>query len=108
MLDRSLVDYLTEDLLSGLSGLSAKQMFGGFGLYWQGVIVGIIYEGELYLKVDDKLKQQYQALDSHQFIYQSKDRRVAMPYMSVPADVLENREALIELLEESFVVSTSR
>jgi len=105
MIDRSLVDYIIEDLLGDVAGLSARAMFGGFSLYLDGVIVGIIYQGELYLKVDEPLKIKYQALGSEQFVYESSGKKVALPYMAVPADVLEDKERLLDSLQESLQVS---
>jgi len=105
MIDRSLVDYIIEDLLGDVVALSARAMFGGFGLYLDGVIVGIIYQGELYLKVDQSLKSKYETLDSKQFIYQSAGKKVALPYMAVPADILEDKERLLDSLQESLQVS---
>ena len=50
------VEYVTQDLLSSLRGITARAMFGGFGIYKDGVMFGIVVDGELYFKVDDTNK----------------------------------------------------
>ena len=37
---KDFAQYVTEDLLREIDGISAKAMFGGYGLYKNGVIFG--------------------------------------------------------------------
>ncbi|MFO0765026.1 MAG: TfoX/Sxy family protein [Patescibacteria group bacterium] len=49
------VDFVVNDLLSGLPALAHRRMFGGYGLYSDGKFLPIIDDGVLYLKADEKL-----------------------------------------------------
>ena len=42
------------DRLSGLGEVTAWPMFGGHGIYWGETIFGLVFQGQLYLKVDDQ------------------------------------------------------
>ena len=42
------------ELLDGVGPISARKMFGGAGLYRDGVIFAVIVQGELMLKADPK------------------------------------------------------
>ncbi len=42
-----------EDALGALGPIEARAMFGGFGIYIDGAMLGLVADGVLYLKVDD-------------------------------------------------------
>ena len=54
------VQYVLE-LLEPLDGVSAKAMFGGFGIYRRGVMVALIADEMLYLKADDINRPDFEA-----------------------------------------------
>jgi DNA transformation protein len=90
MADTSFKDYVL-DQLKNVAGVSARAMFGGFGIYKGGVMFGVIFEGGLYFKVDDSNRADYEARKSGPFVYESPGRKpVAMSYWRVPEDVLED------------------
>jgi DNA transformation protein len=41
------------DRLASLGEVTSRAMFGGHGIYWRGVIFGIVFRDRPYLKVDD-------------------------------------------------------
>lgn len=93
------VEYIIGDQLVELDGMSARAMFGGFGLYYEGTIVGIVIHDELYLKVNETNQSEYEAMGSEPFTYEKKTGSVtAMSYWKVPSEVLEDRDRLIELV----------
>ncbi len=102
----SFLDYVLRDAMHGIPGVTAKAMFGGYGLYQDGVVFGIIADDELYFKVDDGSRAEYEKRGSRPFTYETKDRKkVAMSYWEVPAEVLEDRSLLSEWLHASVAVS---
>ena len=86
------------DMLSDLGDVRARAMFGGHGIYHDGVMLGLIANGVFYLKVDDGNRDAFEAQGSKPFTYLRKGRKkaVEMSYWEVPASVLENREALCQ------------
>jgi DNA transformation protein len=97
-------DYVL-DLLRPLGGVSARAMFGGFGLYRDGVIFALISDDTLYLKADAGLGREFQALDMSQFRPRSRGKPLPMPYYEVPPDLLEDAEALRHLARRSLATS---
>ena len=88
-------DYVVHDLMSGIDGIQSRAMFGGWGLYKNGVVFGIIADDQLYFKVDDRNLKDYENAGSTPFTYEAKGRKIIMSsYWEVPADVLEDRDAL--------------
>ena len=47
---------LLKDALSGLGPVSVRRMFGGAGVYADGVMFGLVADDTLYLKADDDYK----------------------------------------------------
>ena len=43
------------DMLSDFGNVRSRAMFGGHGIYHEGVMIGLIASGVFYLKVDDVL-----------------------------------------------------
>ena len=104
--DKSFHDYIVYDILGNLPGITSKAMFGGWAIYKGGTIFGIIAIGELYFKVDDKNRLEFEKLESHPFIYTKKDgKQIAMSYWLVPEEIIEDRDKLIVLVEQSVAVS---
>lgn len=100
MRNHSFHDYVVYDLLEGVPGITSRAMFGGWGIYKDQVIFAIIIEGELYFKVDDSNRAEFERLGSHPFTYAKKDgKQVTMSYWLVPETVLEDREKLFDLLK---------
>jgi len=82
------------DQLSGLPELRSKAMFGGQGLYQADHFFGILMEGRLYFKTDDRTRAAYVERGMEPFIYEKARRTTTIHYFEVPPDVLEDREEL--------------
>ena len=80
--DRSYLDYILGDVLKDLSRVSAKPMFGGWGLYLDGIIFGIVIDGELYAKVADADLAELKRLGSRPFAYRRRSREVSLPLLA--------------------------
>ena len=101
--DNSFKDYIVEDVLGHIEGITSKGMFGGHGIYLDGKIVGLIIDGEFYLKTDKKTKGLGKS-----FQYERKGKIVALPYAIVPIEILEDREKIEELIYKSFEISKKK
>lgn len=101
-------DYVMEDLLGATSGVISRAMFGGWGLYKDGVIFAIIVEGELFVKADAEGRRVFEAEGSRPFTYTTRTRRkpVAMPYWLVPEAVLESRDRFEEWVRHAVRAAT--
>ena len=103
------VEYVIGDQLAELPDMSARAMFSGYGIYKDGIIVGIVIDDELYLKADETTKPEYEAMGSEPFTYERKDgKSVVMSYYKVPSDILENRSELVRLVELSYDINLEK
>ena len=80
--------------LADVESLHARAMFGGIGLYADGVFFGIVAADTLYLKVDDSTRGRYEAAGMTAFKPFS-DKPMSMSYYQVPVVVLEDRDELV-------------
>ena len=83
-------------------------MFGGWGVYKDGVIFAIIVDDQLYFKVDDSNKSRYEKRGSRPFTYALRGKLIAMSYWEVPAEVIDDRDEIKRWAEESHRVSHQR
>jgi DNA transformation protein and related proteins len=99
--DRSYLDFILHDVLKDISRVSAKAMFGGWGLYLDGIIFGIVIDGEFYVKAADADRDRLKRLGSRPFAYRRRRREVALPYWLVPGPLLDEPENLVELVRRA-------
>mgnify|MGYP000092984672 CR=1 FL=1 len=52
-----------QEMFAGLGDVTVKRMFGGQGIYHGGLIVGIVFEGEVLLKSDAVSAPPFEAAD---------------------------------------------
>jgi len=94
--DPDFVEYVLEQL-EGVGDITHKAMFGGYGFWERGDMFALVSsDSTLYFKVDDDTRPRYQEAGSEQF--------GNMPYWSVPADLLEDRELFHEWAREAIAV----
>lgn len=83
-----------QDLCAPLGALSARRMFGGLGLYLDGLMIGVVMDGGVHFKVDAATQAQFAAAGSAPFVYESGGKHVTMSYWSVPESAMESAQAM--------------
>ncbi len=106
--DTSYVEYIVHDVLGHISGITAKAMFSGWGIYLDGAIIAIIADGELYFKANKELKEKYKDQGCYPFSYDRNGKIVEMSYMSVPEEILEHPEKIDQRVYESYELSNKK
>jgi DNA transformation protein and related proteins len=92
------------DQLEGLGAVVPRAMFGGVGLYCDGVFFGIIAADVLYLKTDEANRTDYQRAGMHPF-KPYPDRPTTMQYYAVPVGVLEAGPELVAWARKAVAAS---
>jgi DNA transformation protein len=82
------------DQLADAGHVLARKMFGGLGLYCDGVFFGIIARDELYLRTDARTRGAFEARGCPPFKPYAH-RPMTMKYYRVPLDVLESAPELV-------------
>ena len=77
-------------------------MFGGHGLYVDGVIVAIVIDDVVYFKTDAANRGEFTALSLEPFVYETKQgERIVMSYHRAPDEALESPAAMAEWLRSA-------
>jgi DNA transformation protein and related proteins len=100
---KDFADYCCE-LLSGVGSPTAKRMFGGWGIYIDGLSIAWIIDltpkgtgnnEKLYLKASDATRAQYEAAGCQRFIYAAKGVEKSVNYYTAPDDAMESPDAML-------------
>lgn len=69
-------------------------MFGGAGIFADGLMIGLIADDEIYLKADGETAPLFEREGLKPFTYGAKRRRVVMSYWRMPDRLLDDPEEL--------------
>lgn len=76
-------DFL-EDLFAPLGGVAFRRMFGGYGIYRDGVMFALVTADVLYLKADAETVPVFEREGCGPFVYEARGRPVTMSYWRLP------------------------
>jgi DNA transformation protein len=85
------IDYLHE-VFDAFGPIRARRMFGGWGIYHDGLMFGLYAAGRLYLKTDAHNVAQFEAAGSEPFTYLQRGKVVKLSYWSAPEIILDERD----------------
>lgn len=102
-ISKDFADYCCE-LLSGVGQPTAKRMFGGWGIYIDGLSIAWLIDlspkgagsnEKLYLKANDATRAQYEAAGCQRFIYDAKGVEKSVNYYAAPDEAMESPDAML-------------
>ena len=78
------------DLMQTIGPVSSKAMFGGYGIFLDGLMFGLIADGVLYLKVDAETEHEFYTKGLEKFTYSKQGKEYKMSYCQAPEETLED------------------
>ncbi len=87
------VEYLLEGL-ADLGAVRARKMFGGYGLYLDDLMFGIVADDVVYIKVDDLNREMFLSAGLEPFRLESKN--AVMSYYTVPEEAMDDAVVLCQ------------
>ena len=102
-------DYLAYVLeqFAAFTKVTSRRMFGGVGLYADGLFFALIAEDTLYLKVDDSNRADYERRGMRAFQPFKDQPTYSMNYFQLPEDVLEDPDELKPWTRKAMAVAAS-
>lgn len=98
------VAYLTE-VFQNFGAVQTRKMFGGYGLYHDGVMFGLVADDTLYLKADVTVAHFFEAKGLGQFEYEKGAKQIKMSYYLAPEEIFDDREEAALWAHRSYAVA---
>ena len=90
------------DLLRTFGPVSIRRMFGGAGLYRDGVMFALVAYDTLYLKADARTRADFERAGMGPFTYEGKNEPVTMSYFQAPPDAMEDGDLLSDWARRAY------
>lgn len=98
------LDFVLEQL-APVGPLTSRRMFGGVGLYAQGLFFALVDDDTLYLKGDEALRADFEAAGSSQF---APFGMSPLAYWTAPAEALDDPDLMVDWARRSIAVAAAR
>lgn len=93
------------DQLTPFGPVSIRRMFGGAGIFRDGLMFALVADDTLYFKVDATNQTDFEERGMEPFTYLRKSKPASLRYYEVPADILEDPQDLLPWAEKAFAVA---
>jgi len=96
-------EYLNSVLekLEPIGDIKSKAMFGGYGIFHQGLMFALIADDILYFKVDQSNRSDYEKAGSNKFEH-------GISYWEVPPEVFEDNKSILEWAQNSINIAVAK
>jgi DNA transformation protein and related proteins len=81
-------------LFQPFGAVEVKRMFGGYGIYADGLCFAIQPKGEVFLKADPLSEPIFSAAGSSPFVFEAKGKPMTTSFWRLPAAAYDDREEL--------------
>lgn len=83
-----------KELFGPFGAVGIKRMFGGHGVYAEGLCFAVESGGEVFLKVDAHSEPSFAAVGSSPFVYNAKGKAMTMAYWRLPSAAYDEPDEL--------------
>ncbi|WP_372982678.1 TfoX/Sxy family protein [Marinobacter sediminum] len=90
------------DVFALFGAVEARRMFGGYGIYHDGLMFALVADDVLYLKVDDSTSGEFVELGLQQFEYEKNGKVMRMSYYAAPEEIFDDLEQAREWAEKAY------
>jgi DNA transformation protein len=95
-----------QELFASFGPVTVRRMFGGAGIYSEGVMFALSYDGLVYLKADEGTAPSFEREGSVPFMFTSKDgKRATMSYWRLPDRLYDDSDELANWAKAALAVA---
>lgn len=98
------VDHLHEEFAS-FGPIRTRPMFGGFGVYHDDLMFGLVANDVLYLKADAESAPQFEAEGLERFIYVKQGTPTSMSYYTAPETIFDDPDIAREWATRAYAAA---
>jgi len=101
------------ELFAPFGPVSVKRMFGGAGIWSEGLMFGLVFDGAIFLKVDETSIPDFEREGSRPFVYtRAKSRgsvgRASLSYWRLPERLYDDPAELARWAARAFSIAERR
>ena len=94
------------ELFSEFGPVDVRRMFGGMGIFVDGLMIGLVARGEIYLKADAETIPSFERESQRPFGYATKNgERVLTSYWRMPERLYDDADELARWARDSHAVA---
>lgn len=93
--------YMT-DVFRLFGRITLRRMFAGHGLFYDGIMFGLVYDETLYLKVDAENVSDFQSQGLKQFEYTRQGKLIGLSFYQAPDSLLDDPSEATQWARRSF------
>ena len=98
------------DLFAPFGPVTVRRMFGGAGIYREGLMFALVFDGAIFLKVDDASIPDFEREGSRPFVYTrakspGKIGRASLSYWRLPERLYDDPEDLARWTERALATA---
>jgi DNA transformation protein len=101
-------EYIRE-LFAQFRPVTVRRMFGGAGIFCDGLMIGLVFDDAIFLKVDDSNKPDFEREGSRPFVYSrasaGKTREAALSYWRLPERLYDDPDELAVWAARAFAIA---
>ena len=98
---REFIDWVQE-LLAPLGQVVPRRMFGGYGLFLDGLMFAIVVDDVVWFKTDAQNRERFVALGQPPFTYQRSGKPARLHFYRAPDDAFDAPHALMPWARSAF------
>jgi len=98
------VEYLSE-VFAPFGPIQTRKMFGGHGIYHDGVMFGLVADDTLYLKADASTEKLFTDRDLPAFEYDKAGKAMKMSYYTAPEEIYDDPEEATQWAKRAYEVA---
>ena len=92
-----------KDLFAELGSVSHRKMFGGAGIYAEGVMFALVLADEIMIKATGSLADDLEAQGSTAFVYEAIGKSSKMSYWRLPETAFDDPEETLNLARRALL-----
>ncbi len=95
------------ELLSGVAPIAIRRMFGGAGVFKDGLMFGLLADDQIYLKADDTLRADLMAEGAQPFLYfrAGDSKGVDLGYVGLPSAAMDDPDEAVSWARRAIAVA---
>lgn len=97
-------DYLTE-VFAQFGTIRARKMFGGYGIYCNDIMFGLVADDTLYLKADKTTIHFFESKRLGPFEYDKNGKKIKMSYYLAPAEIFDDPAEAVIWAERAYQIA---